>query len=114
MVEPSFLALTTTPSIKPSRAELTSPERAAGACADAGMPADEASAANPAARASNIVGMRIKSLPFGRAGIGRPCLGLVIVIGESLAARVKPLKDARAREAGRHGRAHLWPRLSLR
>src|ERR1700739_459822 len=36
MVEPSFLALTTTPSIWPSRGELTSPDTATAVCANAG------------------------------------------------------------------------------
>jgi len=42
MVEPSFLALTSTPSIGPSSAELTCPESVAAACASAlvGNPAD--------------------------------------------------------------------------
>src|ERR1700758_3819114 len=45
MVEPAFLALTTTPSIAPSSAELTCPDRGAADCAKTWvLPTDSASA----------------------------------------------------------------------
>src|SRR5262245_29151468 len=59
-VEPSRLALTTTPSMAPSAAELTWPASAAGACAWAGTAASTAAIA-PAVRASRKL----------RDGIGR-------------------------------------------
>src|SRR5438105_4378538 len=49
MVEPAFLALTSTPSIAPSSAEVTCPVSAAGACARAGKdPACNSAIARPA------------------------------------------------------------------
>ena len=59
MVEPSFLALTTTPSIGPSLAEVTSPESAAAACANAGAAVCNGNANKPAAASmTSVIRMR--------------------------------------------------------
>src|SRR5580704_9905389 len=59
MVEPSFLALTTTPSIGPSLAEVTAPESAAAFCATAGAKVCSTNAVRAAADARNIVFIRM-------------------------------------------------------
>ena len=67
MVEPSFLALTTTPSIRPSPAELTSPESAAAVCARAGGVAHSPAVASAKPAVSAIVLICMAILPGGRA-----------------------------------------------
>jgi hypothetical protein len=58
MVEPSFLELTTTPSIRPSLAELICPDSAAAVCAKSGEGPGNTKATRPAAAASNNVVIR--------------------------------------------------------
>jgi hypothetical protein len=61
MVAPSFLALTTTPSIGPSLAEVTAPESAAALCAKVGAEVCSTNAVRAAADASNIAFIRMET-----------------------------------------------------
>src|SRR5580700_6746677 len=61
MVELSFLALTTTPSIGPSLAEVTAPESAAAFCAKTGAEVRSTNAVRAAADASNMVFIRMEA-----------------------------------------------------
>src|SRR5580704_7776950 len=80
MVAPSFLALTTTPSIGPSLADVTAPESAAAFCAEAGAEVCSTNAVRAAADASNIVFIRMETSLSG-PGMAPSCADPVQFIG---------------------------------
>ena len=80
MVAPSFLALTTTPSIGPSLADVTAPESAAAFCAKAGAELCSANAVRAAADASKIVFIRMEASLSG-PGMAQSHAGPVQFIG---------------------------------
>src|SRR5580704_15651781 len=102
MVAPSFLALTTTPSIGPSLAEVTAPESAAALCATAGAEVCSTNAVRAAADASKIVFIRMKaSLPG--PGMAQNHAGPVQFIGirGSVGPSPRRFNDAGARQPRR-------------
>src|SRR5580704_10357197 len=96
MVEPSFLALTTTPSIRPALAELTWPDSAAAVCAKSGEGAGNTRATRPAAAASNNVVIRTWGLLIrsGREPGKGPSVRHDRAVCRSVDPRLQPLKDA--------------------
>ena len=71
MVEPSFLALTTTPSITLSLAELTSPDSAAAACAKAGEAAGNSERSEARRRGEQYFRHPHENLPGSGGGIAQ-------------------------------------------
>src|SRR3984957_20621464 len=109
MVEPSFLALTTTPSIGPSLAEVTAPESAAAFCAKAGAEVCSTNAVRAAADASNIVFIRLEgSLAGPRRAYSRAKLVQFIGIRGSVGPSQGRFNDAAARQPAGH-----WPSACL-
>src|SRR3984957_9970270 len=100
MVEPSFLALTTTPSIGPSLAEVTAPESAAAFCAKAGVEACSANAVKAAADASKIVFIRMEA-SLSRPGMAQSRADPVQFIGVlgSVGRWPRRFNDAAARDS---------------
>src|ERR1700730_8349424 len=80
MVAPSFLALTTTPSIGPSLADVTAPESAAAFCAKAGAEVCSTNAVRAAADASKIVFIRMEA-SLSRPGMAQNHAAPVQFIG---------------------------------
>src|ERR1700685_2602133 len=99
MVEPSFLALTTTPSIGPSLAEVTAPESAAAFCAEAGAEVCSTNAVSAAADASNVIFIRMEA-SLSRPGIAQSHAGPVLFIGiyGSVSPSSRRFNDAPSRQ----------------
>src|SRR5579862_3279639 len=102
MVVPSFLALTTTPSIGPSLAEVTAPESAAALCAKVGAEVCSTNAVRAAADASKIVFIRMES-SLSRPGTEQSRVDPVQFIGvlASVGPSPRRFNDTAAREPRR-------------
>src|ERR1700722_7651434 len=102
MVEPSFRALTTTPSIGPSLAEVTAPESAAAFCANAGAEVCSTNAVRAAADASDIVLIRMEA-SLSRPGMAQSHADPVQFIGVlgSVGPSARRFNDAAARQPRR-------------
>src|SRR6185437_8186533 len=109
MVEPSFLALTTTPSIKPSWAELTSPDSTVVLCARVGDAAHRPVAKSAKPVESMIVLTCMAILPGGRAEQGSTSGGAIAV-----AERRPRFRAAQEAWPGGHPRAAAFLALILR